>query len=275
MTIMHQNEAILTIFILAYENSECVRKMLLSIRPSISEDFIVVIVDNSDQTEDVNKIYIEYSRDFQDRLLYFKNRYNIGPLASIMRSFEIAITPYIWIVGACNQINDNSISLIINILKSSSPDCLMIYEDNLWRKQFIQSPKLYSDWKSVLSDHSYSVLCSINSMIYKISKFNKFLDIGYEASSSLVPHTAMILEGLRTKQISLLYAPIYAIQRPIRERVWSTRKFIRNLTSVFAGHVPEIEQIEFLQVIAITDEWIHKEIHQLTNDPNYGYTKKK
>lgn len=265
------NDSFLCVYILAYENASCVKQLVDSAIESLPSDTLIVIADNSDRTDEVKKVYEAYISVLNNQVTYFRHDINNGSIVSILKGFELVQSKYLWIVGACNRFNPFSIQLTTNILKESNPDALMIFENNLWRKQHIHQPILYTNYLSLISDHSYSVICSINSTIYNLNKFRPLLHAGYQAMSSLVPHTAMIIEGLRTQKISVLYAPLYAIDRPVRERVWSTRKFLRHITSIFPGYVHDSEINEFLQLLSQTDTWIHNETARMSNDPDYGY----
>lgn len=261
----------LSINILAYENEDCVGRILSSLLMADSNQASVIVSDNSFSSTAVESVVRSYQAQFSDRLRYRRNSASVGAIGNILKAFELVDTDYVWIVGACNEFVPASVNKVFSVLQNQDPDCLMIYEDNLWRTNIVKESRTYSDMESVLRDHSYSVLCSINSLIYKVAIFRNYLDIAYEAGSSLVPHTAMVLEGLRRNELKILYVPLHAIVRPSRTREWSTRKFIRNLTSIFPGYVPEIEQKKFLTIISETDTWIHSEIKRLNDDPNYGY----
>ncbi len=269
--ILMNNDYFLTIYVLAYENANCVHQLLDSAVTSLPNDTRIIIADNSDRTDSVKRVYDELSSSLKQQISYFQHKTNNGSIASIMKAFEIINSNYLWLVGACNRFNSTSIQTVSDVLKSSNPDALLIFENNLWRKKLIQQPVLYSDYVSLLKDHSYSVICSINSTIYNTSKFRRLQNVGYEAMSSLAPHAAMIIEGLRSQKITVLYTPLFVINRPVRERVWSTRKFLRHITAIFPGYVPDSEITEFLNLLNLTDEWIHIETTKMSSDPNYGY----
>lgn len=220
------NDCFICVYILAYENASCLKQQLDSTIQSLPSDTTIIIVDNSDRTDDVKKVHEAIIPSLKDQLVYFRHNNNNGSIVSIMKAFELVKSKYLWIVGACNRFNPYSIHHATQILKGSDPDALLIFESNLWRKQHIEQPVLYTNYTSLLKDHSYSVICSINSTIYNLNKFRALQHVGYEAMSSLAPHAAMFIEGLRTQKISVLYAPLFAIDRPVRERVWSTRKFL-------------------------------------------------
>lgn len=268
------NQPVLTIFMLAYENAVCVTKLLDSFASIHKDKVKIVVLDNSDKSESVSTVCNDFQNNSDINIYYTRNICNLGAIGSILKAFEMVDTPYLWVVGACNEFGPNCVDPIISLLENYSPDCMMIFENGLWRTNIINEPRVYSDMNPLLIEHSYSVLCSINSLIYNSSLFKKYLSVGYEACSSLVPHTAMVLEGLRNKEIQVMYAPIHAILRPARPRVWSTRKFLRHITAVFPGHVPEPEQEQFLQLVSQTDQWIHEEIKKISQDNNYGYALK-
>jgi hypothetical protein len=265
--------ALLTIWVLAYENSSCVQGLLKSLLPLTTDLTRILVSDNSDQTDAVEQLCQKLGDGFGGRLTYVKNVVNLGGLGNILRAFEACQTPYLWIVGACNEFVPGSLDVVLNSLKTSRPDCLMIFENNLWRRAVVTEARTYTEYASLLEDHSYSVLCSINSMIYSTAAFQKYLGFGYEAGSSLVPHTAMILAGLRSREICVLYIPVHAIMRLVRPRQWSMRKFVRHLTAVFPGHVPEAEYAAFLKDISRTDKWLLAELRRLEQDPDYGYSR--
>lgn len=260
----------LTIHVMAYENANCVLALLSSLLPFTRPNVCIVVGDNSDKTTDVRDTVaaLAASGEFGNRLLYHSYGVNIGIIGAILRPFDLARSPYLWVVGACNQFRGGALDILLPILEQHRPDVFLHYEDNLWRTQNILEQRTYGDALSLIRDHSHSIATSINSMVYATSKMAPLLPMAYEAASSLAPHTAMIYEGLRRGVLTVRYHPVAIFHRKPRRRVnWSMETFLKRLDCTLPVEVPQAEREAFFRELARTDEWVTwpAEVHEAAN----------
>ncbi|HEY4329152.1 MAG TPA: glycosyltransferase [Phycisphaerae bacterium] len=248
----------LTIYVLAYENAECVRALLGSLVPLNRTDVCVVVADNSDQTTNVRNVVEEFVSSDPDRIRYMSHGVNLGLVGGILRPFEIVKSTYVWIVGACNMFPQKALDVLMPHLHSRQPDVLLHFENGLWRRRAITEERTYESVISFLRDHSHSVACSINSMIYRTEKMRPLVGLGYEAASCLAPMAAMVYQGLEEKQLKVLYLPLIIFNRPERKRShWSMLQLLGNLACTFPRPGQRNLREIFFHELNQTDAWIH------------------
>jgi hypothetical protein len=260
----------LTIYILAYENADCIRELLGSLLPLEQPgacDACVVVADNSDKTRGVREAVGELSPRFAGRLVHHSYGCNIG-LGTLVRPFEIVRSKYLWMVGACNRFRPGALATLLPALKQREPDVLLHAENNLYRRNWVQVEQTYEAPLDLMRAHSHSIVCSINSAVHSLEKMRPLLTVGFEAASSLVPQAAMIYEGLRLKQIKVLYLPMMIFERLPRPRSWSTRAFIENMHCMFPAATPRADREAFFREVTQTDPWLLEDIKHLQANPD-------
>jgi hypothetical protein len=243
---------ILEIVILTYENPQCLDIMLNSIE---HDDRVrVTVLDNSDKTSDIMNICKS-----RDNIRYVKNKYNIGT-GTILRAFEIAESKYVWVVGCCNSFIRGGIKNICYILERDNPIALLHLENYLYRNPHNIDHRVYTSWENVLIDHSYSVACSINSIIWNVETVSKLLPVGYDSLTSMCPHTAMLLNGMQNGIIELSFYPIEVFNRHPRDRKWSMEQFIKWIPCAFpyTDIRSEISRKKLDKLLLQTDSWMPK-----------------
>ena len=241
---------ILEIVILTYENSNCLDVMLNSIKHD--DRMRITVLDNSDITLDVMN-----TCGSKENVRYIKNKYNIGT-GNIVRAFEVANAKYVWIVGCCNSFLENGIKNICDILEQDNPIALLHLENNLHRNPNSVNKQVYKNWENVLTDHSYSVVCSLNSIIWNVETASKLLPIGYDSLTSMCPHAAMLLNGIQNGIVELSFYPIEVFNRHLRDRKWSMEQFIKWKQCIFpyTDSQSEINRKKLDELLLQTDNWV-------------------
>ena len=248
------NDFILEIVILAYENSSCLEVILNSIEHE--HRMKVTVLDNSDQTSDIMNVCAG-----RNNIRYVKNKYNIGT-GTLLRAFEVAEnSEYVWVVGCCNSFLKDGIKKVCDILERDKPSTLLHLENNLFRNSNTKNQTIYQDWETLLTEHSYSVACSINSIIWKIEIAAKLLPVGYDSLTSMCPHAGMLLNGLKDRILEVSFYPISVFNRPARERKWSMGQFIKWIQCIFpyTDSQSEINRKRLYEVLLKTDSWMSKQ----------------
>jgi hypothetical protein len=247
----YMRSVILEIIILAYENADCLKTILDSIE--YEDRMRVTVLDNSDKTVDIMQVCTS-----RDNIRYVKNKYNIGT-ANIMRAFEIAEnSKYVWVVGCCNSFLKDGIKKICDILERDNPTTLLHLENNLHRNPETLTSAIYVNWETFLVEHSYSVACSLNSIIWKVEAVSKLLPVGYDSLTSMCPHAAMLFNGMKDGVIELSFYPISVFNRHNRKRQWSMRQHIKWIQCIFpyTDRLSQAYRDKLIAFLHFTDGWI-------------------
>jgi hypothetical protein len=245
------NDILLEIVILTYENSDCLKIMLDSIEHD--SRIRVTVLDNSDKTSDIMNVCSN-----RNSIRYVKNKYNIGT-GNILRAFEIAEnSEYVWVVGCCNSFLEDGIKTVCDILERDKPITLLHLENNLYRNPYTKNETIYQDWETLLTEHSYSVACSINSIIWKVEIAAKLLPVGYDSLTSMCPHTGMLFNGLKDRIIEVSFYPIFVFNRHIRKIQWSMRQHIKWIQCIFpyTDRISQAYRDKLIAFLHFTDGWI-------------------
>jgi len=242
-------EMLLEIVILAYENGDCLDVMLNSIEHD--NRLAVTVLDNSDKTSGVHDACVRRAG-----VRYVKNKYNIGT-ASILRAFEIAESEYVWVVGCCNSFLSGGIKTTCDILEQDRPAALLHWENDLYRNPNTNTKTSYKDWEILLLDHSYSVACSVNSIVWKVDVAASLLPFGYDSLTSMCPHAGMLLNGMKDGLLEVTFYPIAVFSRHSRKRVWSMRRFLKWVQCVFpyTDRLSQTCRDKLIAMLHFTDGW--------------------
>jgi hypothetical protein len=243
---------LLEIVILTYENSDCLEVILNSIEHE--HRIKVTVLDNSDQTSDIMNVCAG-----RNNIRYVKNKYNIGT-GNLLRAFEIAENSgYVWVVGCCNSFLRDGIKKVCDILDRDRPTTLLHLENNLHRNpDSINNKTIYQDWETLLKEHSYSVACSINSIIWKTEIAAKLLPVGYDSLTSMCPQTGMLFNGLKDRILEVSFYPIKVFNRHPRKRKWSMKQYITWIQCIFpyTDKVSQEHRDKLIKFLYFTDRWI-------------------
>ena len=251
------NDVLLEIVILTYENSSCLEVLLNSIEHEYRMK--VTVLDNSDQTSDIMNVCAG-----RNNIRYVKNKYNIGT-GNILRAFEIAEnSEYVWVVGCCNSFLTGGIKNICDILERDRPITLLHLENRLYRNPNTKNETIYQDWETLLIEHSYSVACSINSIIWKTKISAKLLPVGYDSLTSMCPHAGMLFNGLKDRIVEVSFYPICVFNRHDRKRKWSMKQYIRWIQCIFpyTDKVSQEHRDKLIKFLHFTDRWIFDLINE-------------
>jgi glycosyltransferase involved in cell wall biosynthesis len=108
---------ILTIAIPTYNRPDKVKNTVVRLLSQLTAEVKIVVLDNC-STVNVEK-YLEdnLGAEVSKKIEVVRNRVNIGADANFMRCFEICETPYIWMLGDDDKIEDHAVQLILQELE--------------------------------------------------------------------------------------------------------------------------------------------------------------
>jgi hypothetical protein len=241
---------LLEIVILTYENGGCLEAMLDSIEHD--SRVRVTVLDNSDKTSCIQDACVR-----RGTVRYVKNKYNIGT-GTILRAFEIAESEYVWVVGCCNSFLAGGIKTVCDILEQDRPVALLHWENDLYRNPKTVSKAAYKDWELFLLEHSYSVACSLNSIVWKVDAASRLLPVGYDALTSMCPHAAMLFAGMKEGTLELAFYPVRVFNRHARKRQWSMRQHIKWVQCIFpyTDRLSQACRDKLIAIMHFTDGWV-------------------
>lgn len=168
-----KSDIILSVSALAYNNSEEVRRLLLSVLPQMQSGAEIVINDNSTNDEIEIMVKKEFNSPF---VRYFKNKENVGAERNLILAAERSLGKYVWWYGN-DEMCDGAIAHVLDILKKE-PDISFVFVNFHIVDQGLDKPiikiskdKLFKDKNQVLEELA-NVLSFISSIIVKKNNFD-------------------------------------------------------------------------------------------------------
>lgn len=180
-----ENNIILSIGALAYNNPEELKRSLLSILPQMQPGVEVVINDNSDNLEIETMIKKEFN---SPQIRYFKNEINLGTDRNLILAGERSLGKYVWWFGD-DAIEPGAISHILKALKKNPEVSLALvnhYVPGHKAALDLKEDKLLTDRNEVINKLA-NLLDFISSVIVKkqalvgaeSAGMEKFMPCGY------------------------------------------------------------------------------------------------
>lgn len=240
---MHSAEKhlyLLTIYILSYEAPENLARILDSLLPFQGSQTQIIVGDNS-EIANVAPIIQERQNLFNGQLSRVKHVCNLGALGNILRAFELAQSRYLWIVGCGDAFCPDALSVVEDILSQASESdsaALHIFPVNEVKIEPWPAKRMvFNDFATALKELEFGPLTNINSVIYDVVQARRFLPTAYQASSSLVPHTAIIAALLGSQKNEdaqqMVFHPTPVFQRLQRSYSWNPHELWTNISNVY------------------------------------------
>ena len=183
----------LTIAIPTYNRPDKVTNTLLRLMPQLSADVKVVIHDNCSDTIIKDYLVEKIGAEILEKIEVVRNRINIGADSNFQRCFEMCTTPFIWMPGDDDKLEDNAVELILSELKKYHDyDLIGINFDSNCNTVSRTTPIIISSTSDLANklDHFGNWLF-ISTSVYKTDEYLKHINHqawgAYSMASQLVP----------------------------------------------------------------------------------------
>ncbi len=194
---------LLDIIIPSYNRPQKLLNMLKKLYPQLVSNVIIKIIDNC---SDVN--YESYCTNLDPQIenyitggqiVFFRNRYNIGLSANLMRAFETCDAEWMWLLSDDDDVSQDAISDILDqiellkeerdvvFIKFSSKGC-----EATKGGYFIKSLEHMINTLA-LSKTYFNSFIFISNGVYRVPYLKKHIEIGYQYLNTYVPHLIMLL----------------------------------------------------------------------------------
>ncbi|MDB5249660.1 MAG: hypothetical protein JWQ40_4054 [Segetibacter sp.] len=108
---------VLTIAIPTYNRPDKVKNTVLRLLPQLTADVKIVILDNCSMVVIKDHLENTIGKEVSEKVEVVRNRVNIGADSNFQRCFELCTTPYLWMLGDDDKIEDNAVGLILGELE--------------------------------------------------------------------------------------------------------------------------------------------------------------
>jgi glycosyltransferase involved in cell wall biosynthesis len=227
-------DKILTIAIPTYNRIKHLTRNLPTLLNQLTDECELLIIDNCSDILVENQIIpiLECYPNITFKIN--RNSKNIGLFSNILKCFEESKTKWLYILGDDDQLLPNSVSFILEDLKTNS-DCLNITYQWFPEKKWVNTrPKVINGFleyaKSIESIHHVLFL---SSNIYNLQKLSKYIHIGHYFQLTSAPHLVLLLVALDQNHKSKVYLSNKYIVDNLNSEVeeetkWNRFDFFRN-----------------------------------------------
>ncbi len=109
---------ILTIAIPTYNRPDRVKNTISLLLPQLTSQVKIMVLDNCSDVNIQNHLKEQIGGNVLDKVEVMRHRVNIGGDANFQRCFELCDTPYIWMLGDDDRVQENAIELIFEELNN-------------------------------------------------------------------------------------------------------------------------------------------------------------
>lgn len=191
MNMLNENE-LLSGVIITYNRAQHLQKTLQKIFDSPLRAMPLSVLDN--QSQDNTKEIVDQFQKKWPALNYYRNKFNIGGNANILRALELSNTAYHWVIGDDDEwdITEKKVSEIKGILEKGEIDILRLG----WLVSKDSRGKTLLAEKIITTEHLFFASVSmISATILKRSLVARYLALAYQNISDAYPQLIPIIKG--------------------------------------------------------------------------------
>jgi glycosyltransferase involved in cell wall biosynthesis len=187
-------DKLLTIAIPTYNRPAKIRNTVSLLLPQLHSNVKVLILDNCSPVNVANYLKEQIGHNVLDEVEVIRHKTNIGGDANFQRCFELCNTPYIWMLGDDDKIENNALEIILKeIAAYRDHDIVGInFSSNILHNVERHTAVLINNTEEFTQklDH-FGNLLFISATVYKTQEYLKYLHLAawgaYGMASQLIP----------------------------------------------------------------------------------------
>lgn len=257
----------LCVAIPTYNRKEKLERTLRLLEKQSRDDFDIVISDNHSDY-DIEKMVGSFPREFRDRILLYKNRYNVGMSGNIASLFEKANSEWAWFLSDDDLPNENAIDTIYSdIDRYSSQGVSVIQYPHFEISREISNEYIMIDNLAEYIDYFKSLLhCGktlievegtlvyMSNKVYRISNLANYIRYAYDYCNTGIPQVIPVIKALDDGQVRMLVHNALIVNTdPNGERSWGVQGIALGLSTIcnMPLNVDERRRIELWYLLMI------------------------
>lgn len=189
---------------------ECVRSVAAS-----AKGFPVTIFITDDSEDDTNREAIEKIRALHPKVVYEKNRKNLGIDRNILRSVDLCTCDYAWLLGEDDRMLPDAVGTLMGVLEEKAPGTPFVYVNYMAvddEVKVILKPRSVtmkedriSSARDFLEEEGWSMgflgACVVRKSCWQEARQDRYL-------GTYFAHAGVILECLRDKRLFMVARPL-------------------------------------------------------------------
>jgi len=201
---------LLTIAIPTYNRPDRIKNTVSGLLPQLTSQVKILVLDNCSSVNVKDHLKEQIGGDVLDKVEVIRHKVNIGGDANFQRCFELCDTPYIWMLGDDDTVEENAVALILKEINSfKDHDLIGINFNSNCCKVERKSPVTISSTAELAEKLDFfGNWLFISTSIYKTEEYLKYLRYqawgAYSMASQLVP-PMMAISNNKTLVLSEKY----------------------------------------------------------------------
>ncbi len=231
---------ILTIAIPTYNRPDKIKNTVVRLLPQLTPDVQILILDNCSPVVVKDYLANKMGKDVLDKVKIVRHRVNVGGDVNFQRCFELSETPFTWMLGDDDEIEENAVELILGELERyKDHDLIGINFNSNCNTTSRTQPVIISSIAELSKklDHFGNWLF-ISTSVYKTEEYLKHIRYqswgAYSMASQLVPPMIAISKN-KTFVLSEKY--IVTNHRPEGNDKWSDFQLALSLSTLLEAPV--------------------------------------
>ena len=196
---------ILTVAVPTYDRNEVLLANLARLLPQLTPEVGLLVLDNHSPRPVEPDLAPLLAAHPHAGVRVVRHACNVGGNANIMRCFELATTPWVWVLGDDDAVKPDALATVLAQI-AEDPDAAFVHffmpdvgcPD---RPKTIRSEGLDEFLERI---DAFGAMTFISNCLYRRDKLVPFLRWGYQFSYSNLPHVALVLSALAAGERAVL-----------------------------------------------------------------------
>jgi glycosyltransferase involved in cell wall biosynthesis len=249
---------LLTITIPTYNRPERLKAQVIRLLPQISDERVSLLILDNGGNVTLDQILPPDRKGDCSQIVIHRNISNIGMCANILRTLEVANTPWVWWLGDDDPVLEDAVDTAMKALAEADEKTLTINtgcgEDNIAISEPVKvySPRELSQWCQ--NPWVISNLLHLSSTLVRRELALTLLSISYHNIYSLGPHVAMKFAGLNCGMNVILYPRSLFKSGGYDQTSWSQWKLLLGMATLL--ELDNLEQEMFRWLRSVYRAWM-------------------
>lgn len=257
------NATILTVLIPTFQRKRQLTDTLLALQSQSNQMFKVVVCDNNSDY-DFDEIKSALSQEFANRVVFFRNSFNVGATANITGLFLKCETKYCWLLGDDDLPTDEAIDIIYESI-SKYPDTAVFHFpmmllpametcDEIEFSQLADYVSFYEDMrKSGAGFHNIrGDLIFLSNKVYNLSICSQCMDYLFTYAHTRVSQILPIIRLLDTRKASVRYIKKeIVVYQPPRGDHWNIQNVVQGMANISFLPIESLTKKQYRELLRI------------------------
>lgn len=191
----------LTIVIPTFNRPEKVSRLVTQCLSQMDERTSLLVLDNASD-RDVRELLKPIASEGAIRnFRVLRHPVNIGAVANVLRCFEVPETPWIWIIGDDDGLEEGALETVLESIHANQDAININFAGSMFRHVTGVDRTISARYKSFdeLIDgvDCFSNYVFISTNIYNRAKLLPYLRLMYNSPPTFLPHLAMVMAALK------------------------------------------------------------------------------